>query len=63
MNNRKSMFRTVSGLLALLMTGSVLLSCGSDTGTPTETTGGADTAPVTEAVTEAGIEYVEVTII
>ena len=59
MNTRKSLFRTASGLLALLMTGSVLLSCGSDTGTPTETTGGVDTTPVTEAVTEAGIEYVE----
>ncbi len=57
MNNRKSIFRIASGLLALLMTGSVLLSCGSDTGTPTETTG-ADTASVTETITEEGIEYV-----
>lgn len=57
MNNRKSFIRTVSGLLALLMSGSVLLSCGSDTGTPAETTG-SDTAPVTEAVTEEGIEFV-----
>ncbi len=57
MSNNKSFIRTVSGLLALLMTGSVLLSCGSDTGTPTETTG-ADTAPATEAVTEEGMEFV-----
>ena len=59
MNTRKSLFRTVSGLLALLMTGSALLACGSDADTtkPTESDT-ADTAAVTEAVTEAGVEYV-----
>jgi len=58
MNKRNTLIRTASGLLALLMTGSALLSCGSDTGKQTETTGN-DTTPVTEAVTEAGIEYVK----
>ena len=57
MNTRKSMIRTVSGLLALLMAGTTLIACGSDTGDPAVTTS-ADTAAVTEAVTEAGIEYV-----
>ena len=57
MNKRTSLFRCASGLLALLMAGSVLISCGSDTKTPAETAS-ADTAAVTEAVTEDGIEYV-----
>ena len=59
MNTRKSLFRTVSGLLALLMTGSALIACGSDADTtkPSESDT-ADTAAVTEAVTEAGVEYV-----
>ncbi|MBR5870754.1 MAG: hypothetical protein IKZ09_06930, partial [Clostridia bacterium] len=44
-------------LLALLMTGSALIACGSDAG-ETKDTAALDTTPVTEAVTEAGVEYV-----
>ena len=57
MNKRASLIRTASGLLALLMSGSVLLSCGSDT-SETKDTSAIDTTSVTEAVTDDGIEYV-----
>ena len=58
MNKRNAFLRTASGLLALLMTGSVLFSCGSDDKASTDATGKADTAATSEAVTEDGIEYV-----
>lgn len=56
MNKKNSVFRIASGLLALLMTASAAVSCGSDTGSPAETA--ADTAAVTEAVTDNGKEFV-----
>ena len=56
MNKKNSVFRIASGLLALLMTASAAVSCGSDTGSPAETA--ADTAAVTEAVTNNGKEFV-----
>lgn len=60
MNKHNTLIRTAAGLLALLMTGSALLACGSDadTGKPTETTAD-NSAAVTEAVTDNGIEYIE----
>ncbi len=60
MNKRKTLIRTASGLLALLMTGSALLACGSDADTKTPTdTAAVNTDAVTEAVTEAGVEFVK----